>query len=435
MLKDLIKTLANWDWFYSNSVRDEFSYLVKDVKIHTWYALKFEINRNKFREYFCDNVNYDLFVSEISETNKINLCYDYLNQVGQKWYEFMLDNKSLVDKTSSLKSESKRWYKQNISKELKGFDRFMEMIFKLYNEAYNIYEIVFYSADAIEKNIVFSADRGSCYINSRKDYLTVIKQLPSFYVMIYRNKKPITRVWAVLDKNLRDIVIFNQYGYEFKKLWRMFGLEEEFKFISSDSLEERLGIYINSGDWLVSKDAILDTFIYNVHCPTCGTLTKTNELEWEEGLRCYECINKGRVWSNYNEAYIDEEEACWSEIYQDYFYSDQVVYSYYYDDYILEKKAYYVYNLETDGMDYVLDEDAVYSEYAGEWVIKSQCVYSEYYDSYILHTKDVVYSRWLDTYVYINDNDIIIIDDDEYVPVEDLPEYIERNSIKKLKTV
>jgi len=433
MLKDLIKTLANWDWFYSNSVRDEFSYLVKDVKIHAWYALKFEINRNKFREYFCDNVNYDLFVSDISELDKVNLCYDYLNVVGQKWYEIYLYEKTLVKPTSSLKSESKKWYKQHINSELKNFDRFMEEIYRLYKEAYNVYEIVFYSPDALHKNIHFSADRGSCFLNGRKDYYTVISQLPSFYIAIYKNKQMITRCWGVLSNNKKSIVFFNQYGYKFKHLYKLFGLEEEFKSIDADSLQHRLGVYINE-DGLGSKEAILDTFIYRVECPTCETLTYTNELEWDEGLRCQKCLNYGRVWSSYNETYIDEEEARWSEIYQDYFYPDQVVYSYYHDDYILEKKAYYVYNLETDGMDYVLDEEAVYSEYLGEWVIKSQCVYSEYYDSYILHTKDVVYSNWLDTYVYINDDDIIIIDGD-YIPKDDLIEYIERNNIKQLKSV
>ena len=432
MLKDLVKTLSNWDWFYSNSVRDEFSYLVKDVKIHTWYALKFEINRNKFREYFCDNVNYDLFVSDISDTNKINLCYDYLNQVGQKWYEFMLDNKSLVDKTSSLKSDSKRWYKQNINKQLKNFDRFMEEIYRLYKEAYNVYEVIFYSCDALQKNISFAADRGSCFLNGRKDYYTVISQLPSFYIVVYKNKEAITRLWGVLSSTKDHIVFFNQYGYKWKNLAKLFSKQEDFEIVDLDKLEHCLSVYINE-DGLISKGAKLDDFVFKVHCPRCDAIVDTTDLEWDDGLHCSNCL-EGRVWSSYNECYIDEEEACWSEIYQDYFYSDQVVYSYYYDDYILEKKAYYVYNLETDSMDYVLDEDAVYSDYVGEWVIKSQCVYSEYYDSYIPHTKDVVYSRWLDTYVDINDSDIIIIDD-EYVPLEDLPEYIERNSIKKLKTV
>jgi len=432
MLKDLVKTLSNWDWFNSNSVRDAFSYLVKDVKIHAWYALKFEINRNKFREYFCDNVNYDLFVSDISELDKVNLCYDYLNVVGQKWYEIYLDEKTLVKPTASLKSDSKKWYKQNINQQLKNFDRFMEEIYRLYKEAYNVYEVIFYSCDALQKNISFAADRGSCFLNGRKDYYTVISQLPSFYVLVYKNGEPLTRCWGVLDKHRENIVFFNPYGHKFKRLDKFFGVDEEFKSVNADSLEHRLAVYVNE-DALMSKNGVLDNFIYRVKCPSCGSLVDTDKLEWDDGLHCPDC-NSHRVWSSYNECYIDEEEACWSEIYQDYFYSDQVVYSYYYDDYILEKKAYYVYNLETDSMDYVLDEDAVYSEYSGEWVIKSQCVYSEYYDSYILHTKDVVYSRWLDTYVYINDNDIIIIDD-EYVPLEDLPEYIERNSIKKLKTV
>jgi len=432
MLQALINTLSKWDWFYSTSFIKDFEYLIRDVKIHTWYSLKFDVNRSKFKDYVRENVNYDLFQSDLSDLSKIELCNDYIENVAQRWYEVYLDEKTLIKSNSSLKSDSKRWYKNKINRELKNFDRFMEEIYRLYNEAYNVYEIIFYSPDALKKNTKFVADRGSCFLNGRKDYFTVISQLPSFYVLIYKNGEPLTRCWGVLDKHRENIVFFNPYGHKFKRLDKFFGVDDEFKSVNADSLEHRLAVYVNE-DGLMSKDGVLDNFIYRVECPSCGSLVDTDKLEWDDGLHCPDC-NSHRVWSSYNECYIDEEEACWSEIYEDWFYRDQVVYSYYHDDYILERHAYRVYNYDIDAIDYVIRDEAVYSEYSDEWLIKSQCVYSDYYDTYLLKTDTVKYSHWLDTYIDSEDPDIIIIDGD-YIPLEDIEEYIQRNKIKQLKSV
>jgi len=417
MLKALITSLHN-EGMSSDELRAQgLTHLIRDVEVYNIYSLKFEINRNNFKSWFKEHVKEDFF----SSRDELN---DYIETI-YKWYPYFLDNKTLVDKTASLKSDAKRWYKKNKSKELKGFDRFYEETLRLFLEAYNVYDVVFYSVDAIKMNKNFSGDRKSCYINERPDYYEVISQMNSFYIMIYRNNEPLTRLWGVLSEDGNDIVIFNSYGYQFKELTKLFtGNKEEFEFISQSKLASILGIYVNEGIWLISKDADIDKFVYDVKCPCCGNFVPSDSLEWSSGrLRCYRC--NGKVYSSHYDDYIDEDNAVYSRIHDDYLYENDVVHSSWYDDYILEDESVSVYNIETNTLDYVLEEDAVYSKFYDDYgyyqshLIKEQSVYSNYYESYLLKDdKDTVFSKYLNSYVDVNDHDLVEVDGD-YIPSED----------------
>jgi len=66
----------------------------------------------------------------------------------------------------------------------------------------------------------------------------------------------------------------------------------------------------------------------------------------------------------------------------------------------------------------------VYSDYYEERLISDQTVYSSYYDTYLLYDHpDTVYSEWLDAYVDANDNDLIHVNGNDYIPKEDVKEY------------
>jgi len=412
MLKALIVSLDN-DGLDSNDLRAQgLNHLIRDVKVYCMYSLKFEINRNNFKSWFKEHISQDFFSSK----DELN---DYIDTI-YKWYPHYLDNKTLVDKTASLKSDAKRWYKKNKDKDLKGFDRFYEVTLRLFQEAYNVYDVVFYSPDAIKFNKGFSDDRKSCYLNERPDYYEVISQMDSFYIMIYKNSEPLTRFWGVLSTDRQNIVIFNSYGHKFFEPYRLFtGNKEEFEPIKNTDIESALGIYVNEGKWLISKGADIDDFVYEVECPCCRGYVESYDLEWRNGrLRCPGC--NGRVYSSYYGAYIDEDDAVYSEIHEDYFYENDVCYSEWYDDYILDNKSVEVYNIDIDDRDFVLEKDSVYSTYYEKHLIKDQAIYSLYYETFILKdSKDTVFSRYLNTYVDVNDEDIINANDD-YIPRKDL---------------
>jgi len=416
MLKALIVSLNN-EGMDSDELRAQgLTHLIRDVEVYNIYSLKFEINRNNFRSWFKEHVKEDFF----SSTDELS---DYIDTI-YKWYPYFLDNKTLVDKTTSLKSDAKKWYKKNKDQQLKGFDRFYEETLRLFLEAYNVYDVVFYSPDAIQKNKNFSGDRKSCYINDRTDYYDVIAQMRSFYIMVYRNAEPLTRLWGVLSTTGNDIVIFNSYGHQFKELTKFFtGDKEEFETVSQSTLTSILGIYVNEGRWLISKDADIDNFIYEVECPCCGSYTKSDHLEWiSNRLRCPGC--NGKVYSSHYDDYIDEDNAVYSRIHDDYFYEDDVVYSNWYDDYILYDKAVKVYNTDIEDTDYVLRKDAVYSSYYDdygycEYLIADQSVYSEYYQTYLPKDDDeTAFSNYLNSYIHIKDDNLVKVDGD-YVPKEE----------------
>jgi len=301
MLKELIVSLSN-DGIKSNSlVKQGFDYLIKNTKVYCIYSVKYEMSKDDFHEWFTKKYDYDFFGSYQKK-------YAFIDIVD-KWYELFLKNGTLTDKTKSLKSDCKRWYKENKDKDLKDFDRFFEAVKRTFEEANGAYDIVFYSTDALKKNKTFSDDRKSCYLKSRKDYFKVISQMNSFYVVIYRNWKSVNRIWALLSTNKESILFFNLYGYQIKDFSKLFtASKEEFDFIRSPELNSRLGIYVNSGDWLTNKNANLNDFIYRVTCPSCGSSVHSNDLFIiRSRLHCKYC-----VYSSYHNRYINEEEAIFS---------------------------------------------------------------------------------------------------------------------------
>ena len=434
MLKAVLVSLDN-NGIKSNDLKAQgFDYLIENTKVYTFYSLKLEISKDDFKDWFYTHISHEFF-------EDVDQLLDFINTVAEPWYSYYIEHKSLVDKTKSLKSDCKRWFKKNKSNELKNFDRFFETVKRMFEEAYSIHDVVFYDVDGIKKNKSFSDDRGSCYINGRPDYYDVISQMNSHYVMVYRNEKPITRLWCVISTNKKAMTLFNSYGYEFKELYKLFSSEDEYSTISDHALESVLGIHVNGGKWIITKDADPDDFIYEVECPTCGSLTKSDSLEWRnDRLECDQC-DDNTVYSEFYDEYIDEDQAVYSEIHESYIYEDAAVfsdhydtyihedfavYSEYYSDYILKTDAVEVYNVDKDGYDYVLQEDVVYSNYYEQNLIKDQAVYSWYYDTYLLEDgNDTVYSRWLRCYVDTNDNTLIEINGD-YIPEDDVEEHFIR---------
>jgi len=432
MLKELIVSLNN-EGVATNDLIADFSYLVKDSAIFTMYSIKLEVGKDEFKEWFFEHISHSFF-DAIEELN------EFINTIAYPWYEFYLNHKSLIDKTKSLKSDCKRWFKKNRDKHLANFDRFFEAIKRTFEEAYSVHDVVFYNASAIKRNKGFSDDRGSCYINSRKDYFTVIDQMDSYYIMVYRNGKPITRLWAVLSSGPMDnraIVIFNSYGYQIKDLYKMFATKDEYRTIEDTLIEGTLGIHVNKGDWIISKDGHIVDFVYEIQCPSCGTLVYSDSLKLKDDKLVCESCNNGKVYSSYYEEYIPEDQAVYSGIYESYLYESDAVYSQCYDDYILHSDAVYshYYNdyilrndavevLVVDGFDWVFEKDTVYSSYYEDMIIAEHSVYSRYYDTNLLADHpDTVYSEWLDDYVDANDDDIICINGNDYVPKEDVAEY------------
>jgi hypothetical protein len=418
MLKTLINTLAvalEGDGLSTNELISQgFEYLIKDTQIYGWYQLRFEINRANFESYFRSMIDSSLFRNE--EELKSFL------EIAKKWYIHLLDNKSLVGSTSSLKSDAKKWYKEYKDQTLKNFDRFFESVLKVYNEAFNVYDVIFYDAEAIWYNKEFSDDRGSCYINSRQDYYNVISQMNSFYVMIYRNNKPITRFWAVLSPDKEHILIFNSYGYKFKDPMKLFLGREFYTLIDRTEVEDTLGIYVNSGEWFIDDGASINDFCYKITCPFCGNLTYSDSLKWSnDRLHCDEC--DGRVYSSYYDRYIEEEYAVYSNILETYLYEDDAVYSHFYDDYIPYDQARKVYNIDEGGKDYVLEDDSVYSNIYECYIIYDQAVYSSWYNTYLLKDdENIVYSEWHQSWILANDDYFKYVNGD-FIHIDDLEEY------------
>ncbi|DAD54679.1 TPA: hypothetical protein [Aquificae Joseph's Coat Spring virus] len=423
--KAIVKSLK--DSYFSNGVElYDLDFALKDVKAYLAYSMKFELHRSKFKEHLKEFLNAGFGLSEELKAEAL--------EVGYQWYVYYLENKSLTKPTSSLKSDMKKVYKK-YKGTLDNFDRFMELVNNAFKEACNIYTVIMYHTNAIKYNDNFNDDRNSCYINGRKSYLKALSQSKTFYTMIYKNGQPITRVWFMVDEYWEGSCVFNRYGFKFKNLAKFFYDEDEFYYGDYTYLEEAVGVYINNDDILISKNLGYEDFIYEVSCPSCGCLITSDTLKWEDnhGLVCDEC--DGRVYSELYQDYIAEEDAYYSSVYESYIYYDDSVYSNFYDDRILRDDKQRVYNMDIDDYDFVLKDDSVYSEYYDMYLIKEQTVFSDYYQTYLLKdSNNMVFSKWLDSYIDIEDANIIIINDD-YIPLEDIQEYIERNNIKHLKTV
>lgn len=421
MLKDLIRSLNN-EGLDSNNLVEEFNYLVRDTKLYCFYSIKVEISKDKFVNWFYNNINRGLF-------DNVDQIHSFI-KVIEPWYSFYLERKTLVDKTKSLKSDCKRWYKKNRDERLRGFDRFFEAVLKIFNEAYNSYDIVFYSPDALLKNTQFTFDRKSCYITSKNDYYTLISQMNAFYVVIYRNGEAINRLWAILSTDKKDIAFFNSYGYKFNDFSVLFSSsKEELDEIEYSELEDKIGVYVNRENWLVSKGSNLDNFIHQVKCPCCGKPTYSNSLKWgkdgtKDRLKCDSCPEK--VYSSLYDCYLNKEEAEYSYILKTYIFKSDAVFSYYYCDYIPESISVRAYNHTIDDFDWILARSSVYSEYYNYYLIYYQAIYSDYHNTYILKdSPNTVFSKWLNTYVDKNDTNLICVNGD-YIPKKDVKKHFIR---------
>jgi len=411
MLKALISSLNN-EGIKSNSlIKQGFDYLIKNTKVYCIYSVKYEMSLEDFHDWFSKQYDYEFFGSYQKK-------YEFIDIID-RWYEFFLKNGTLTDKTQSLKSDCKKWYKENKDKDLKNFDRFFEAVKRSFEEANGVYDVVFYSVDALRKNKNFSDDRKSCYLKARKDYFKIISQMNAFYVVIYRNGKPVNRIWALLSTNKESILFFNLYGYQIKDFSKLFtASKEEFDFVRSPELNSRLGLYVNSGDWIKNKNANLDDFIYRVTCPSCGSNVYSNTLYISRSrLHCPSCI-----YSSYYNRYINEEESVFSEVLKTYIYKSDSVYSYYNKDFFpkinkhTSLKMVIAYNNDIENFDWVTESQVVYSSYYGYNLIKEQSIYSSYYGTYLIEiSKNTVYSKFLNSYVDKNDKNLVYINGD-YVP-------------------
>jgi len=388
--------------------------LISRSYIFTMYSMKFEIEREKFSEYLRDAINRMPIFEFDGEFLEKTI------EISSKWYSYLLDNKTLYGPNSSLKSELRKLYKKRVGS-IEGFDRFYEAIYNAIQEANNIYTLIFYEPDAILKNENFAPDRESCYIDSRPDYLTAIRQAKSYYVMIYKNQTPVTRVWFVADEQYENAVIFNQYGFRFKNLAQFFSdlSENELFYGNYKKLDTVLGVYVNDDIVLTTTDDY-EQFVYRLFCPSCKGYVSSDQLtllyDNEEDmykLKCYYCADL--VYSDKYNRYIHEEEAVYSDYYKTYIYENDAVYSDYLSSYLLKDDAVYSEYLDDyipyDNAVKALDDDAgdwtwipkemaVYDKYdEGIYLIKEQSVYSEYYGTYI-SKKDAIYCDEIGSYIY-----------------------------------
>jgi len=413
MLKDVLSSLKNIKSGYgfdSDKLVEYFEPVIPNSEVYLMYSIEFELNRNKFKPYLKD------IVKELDIFENDQALLDEVLELSYKWYVFYLDNKKLFSSTSSLKSEMRKIYKKKVS-DLKNFDRFFETILHAFIEAYNIYTVIFYNTDAIEENDKFSDDRKSCYINERPDYLTAIRQTQSYYVMIYKNNIPLTRVWFVCDKNYENAIIFNSYGHKFRNLFKFFGDSNELMEGDYKVLNRILGVYVNN-DTVLTSTHDYERFIYDLFCPSCHSYIKSNELmllhdeiDDEYRLRCPSC--SGLVYSDIERTYIRESEAVYSYYHRTYLYESDAVFSEYLQDCIHEERAKSVWNFDIDDNDYVPAEMAVESKEYG-WVIAKQVVYSKFYNDYV-PKKDAVFCKMIDSYIDENDRNFIEVDG-KYIP-------------------
>jgi len=196
--------------------------------------------------------------------------------------------------STSLKKELRKIYKEQIDETLRRFDRFFEAILSAFYEAHGTYTVCFYEPKAIKENKSFAYDRKSCYITTNPEYFDVISQLDTYYIMIYKNNEPVTRLWCVLGEN-GAIAFFNEYGHRFRDIAKFFSNDGELVQVKHTNLENKIGVYVNESRVLVKTNTNLDDLVYDVKCPSCKTRTKTDKLVWNENckeLMCQKCFDK-----------------------------------------------------------------------------------------------------------------------------------------------
>jgi len=371
MLQCILNSLKDGKACESNQLRDAgFDYLIKNSDVFLFYSLKFELSTIDFQYYIAD------FIDNIKSDRDF---YNTVLDICISWYEYFLESKTLFKSTSSLKSELKKTYKKHTGS-LNRFDRFFEKIYNAFQEAYNIYDIAFYNPESILNNTAFSDDRKSCYINSTKHYFETIRQANAYYVVVYRNGKPITRVWFLADNNYQHAAIFNPYGFYFKDLGKLFGDKNSFKTdqYAYMNLEKVLKIHINNDDILISSNVNdYNCFTYDLLCPTCKSTVNSSQIFLrytpEEKVYKMKCVNCERVvYSSIYKSYIDEEQAIYSKYLDTYIYKTDAVYSNYLNSYVFEFQARMAWNSNTNGFDWVPKEFVIYSNELNRYLIRDQ---------------------------------------------------------------
>ena len=215
-----------------------------------------------------------------------------VKQIAHEWYNIYINEGVLSKGSTSLKKELRKIYQEQISETLRGFDRFFEAVLSAFYEAYGIYTVCFYEPKAIKENKSFAYDRKSCYITTNPEYFDVISQLHAYYVMIYKDVEPITRLWCVVGKN-GAVAFFNEYGHRFSNITKFFACDGELMQVKHTDLENKIGVYVNESRVLVKTDMNLDDLVHDVKCPACKRRTKTSNLIWNENckeLMCQKCF-------------------------------------------------------------------------------------------------------------------------------------------------
>jgi hypothetical protein len=422
MLKDLLASLKNNQNGYSSNYLKSlgFDYLIENSTVYLLYSIKIEVDKNEFKDYIKDYLN------DVKVLQNNNDFYNNIIETCYKWYCYFLENKSLVKSTSSLKSDTKKLYKKYIGN-INGFDRFFEKIYNAFQEAYNVYDIVFYNATAIINNNNFSSDRKSCFLTDRKDNLQAIKHANTYYVMIYQDKTPVTRVWVLCDKDFEHIAIFNMYGFQFRHLEKLFSNpnKNELQYGDYGQLRKWTGVHVNNDIVLVNTNNY-DCFVYDLYCPYCYSPISSDQLflkyiennYGEEKGHMLMCIYCGDiVYSTIYQEYIDLDEAEYSDYYETYIYFDEAVNSRYLADYIYLFKAMKVWNIDINDWDWVPEEMAVISNMKDDkgnpiYLIKDQAIYSDYYKAYIPKDENAVYSKHVKSYIDKRDKNFVKIGND-----------------------
>ncbi|MFP3256890.1 MAG: hypothetical protein RXO36_03725 [Candidatus Nanopusillus acidilobi] len=216
-----------------------------------------------------------------------------IKQITQRWYDIYTSEGVLSKGSTSLKKELRKIYQEQVDETLRKFDRFFEAILSTFYEDYGIYTVVFYEPKAIKENKSFAYDRKSCYITTNPEYFEVISQLDAYYIVIYKETEPITRLWCVLGRN-GAIAFFNEYGHKFRDITKFFTSDGDLVQIKHYDLENKIGVYVNESRVFVNADTNLDDFIRFVKCPSCKSKTKTSKLIWNEKckeLMCQKCFD------------------------------------------------------------------------------------------------------------------------------------------------
>jgi len=282
-VKRLYQVLQHGYWLTKEDVG--LDYLISNVKFKALYQIKFELSTNEFTNHLTD------FIAKFNlEDNVI----ETIKEITRKWYNIYITEGVLSEGSTSLKKELRKVYQEQVDETLKRFDRFFEAILSAFYEAYGIYTVVFYEPRAIKENKSFAYDRKSCYITTNPEYFDVINQLNAYYVMIYKDVEPITRLWCVLGEN-DAIAFFNEYGHRFRDITKFFSSSDDLVQIKHIDLENRIGVYVNESRVIVKANMNLDDLVHDVKCPACKTQTKSNKLVWNEHckeLMCQTCFDK-----------------------------------------------------------------------------------------------------------------------------------------------